>query len=72
MRTVKVHQQLVERVGSASHEQVNMQDDCTPRPSHPRYMSPDMCASLNYDYKADVWSMACIVYELFRLYAQYQ
>lgn len=31
------------------------------------YMSPEMLSTSGYDYKTDVWSTGCIVYELITL-----
>jgi serine/threonine protein kinase len=30
----------------------------------PYYISPEVCKGHDYDYKADVWSLGCIIYEL--------
>lgn len=33
----------------------------------PSYMPPEVCEGETYDYKADVWSLGCILYELMAL-----
>ena len=30
----------------------------------PYYLSPEICQNIPYDYKSDVWSLGCILYEL--------
>jgi len=30
----------------------------------PYYLSPEVCAGQNYDYKADIWMLGCLIYEL--------
>ena len=37
------------------------------------YMSPEMDQSKDYDYKTDIWSAGCVIFELFFLiiYAHY-
>ena len=30
----------------------------------PYYLSPEVCSSQPYDYKTDVWSLGCVLYEM--------
>ena len=30
----------------------------------PYYMSPEVCESLPYSYKSDIWALGCVLYEL--------
>eukprot|EP00931_Biecheleriopsis_adriatica_P091734 TRINITY_DN65614_c0_g1_i1.p1 TRINITY_DN65614_c0_g1~~TRINITY_DN65614_c0_g1_i1.p1 ORF type:complete len:531 (+),score=117.88 TRINITY_DN65614_c0_g1_i1:25-1593(+) len=38
----------------------------------PYYMSPEVCSSEAYSYKADIWSLGCILYELCALKHAFQ
>ena len=30
----------------------------------PQYLSPEICRQQKYDYKSDIWSLGCVLYEL--------
>ena len=30
----------------------------------PQYLSPEICRQQKYDYKSDIWSLGCVLYEM--------
>lgn len=37
----------------------------------PQYLSPEMCQSQPYNYKSDIWSLGCVLYEMCALEAAF-
>lgn len=37
---------------------------CKTSAGTPSYMAPEMMESQNYSYKADIWSLGCVIYEV--------
>ncbi len=40
------------------------QQNCKTSAGSPFYMAPEMVDSQSYSYKADVWSLGCVIYEV--------
>jgi NIMA (never in mitosis gene a)-related kinase len=42
----------------------NIENFATSKVGTPYYLSPEVCEDRPYNYKSDIWSLGCILYEL--------
>jgi NIMA (never in mitosis gene a)-related kinase len=38
----------------------------------PFYLSPEVCMGQRYDYKSDIWTLGCILYEMLTLHRPFE
>ncbi|CAK79715.1 unnamed protein product (macronuclear) [Paramecium tetraurelia] len=46
---------------------INSEDLCQTAIGTPYYISPEVCQRIPYDYKSDIWSLGCMLYEMMAL-----
>ncbi|CAD8174012.1 unnamed protein product [Paramecium pentaurelia] len=46
---------------------INTEDLCQTAIGTPYYISPEVCQRIPYDYKSDIWSLGCMLYEMMAL-----